>query len=223
MQLRCPRFSVFLLLLALLPMGMWSVPLLPLRLSCAPADWVLEAEDPLSRVEWRDGVAEIWAPKGLTLWYKYEMRGNVVIEYDAMVVERDSSDRLSDMNCFWMATDPGAPASSIWPRMRERGGVFKNCYSLSLYYVGYGGNYNSTTRFRRYDGVSDKPAILTEYTDEAHLLRPNHWYHIRLECMGGWVRYIIDGRILVEYYDASPLTHGWFGFRTTLSHCLLRP
>ena len=192
-------------------------------LSASPSDWVMEAEDPASRVEWKDGEAEIWAPKGLTLWYKHELRGDLVIEYDAMVVECDSTDRLSDLNCFWMATDPNAPAGSIWPRMRERGGIFKNCYSLSLYYVGYGGNYNSTTRFRRYDGFNTQPEILKEYTDADHLLRPNHWYHIRLECIDGVVRYIVDGETLVEYHDPQPLTHGWFGFRTTLAHCKYRP
>ena len=42
-------------------------------------------------------------------------------------------------------------------------------YSLQLYYLGYGGNHNSTTRFRRYDGDESgitnpkaRPAILKE-------------------------------------------------------------
>lgn len=93
------------------------------------------------------------------------MSGNVTIEYDACVaVEGKPDDRLSDLNCFWMASDP--KASDIWKRMNWRNGVFVNCYSLQLYYLGYGGNYNSTTRFRRYDGneaaVTDekvRPAI----------------------------------------------------------------
>ena len=59
--------------------------------------------------------------------------------------------------------------------------------------------------------------IFTEYTDSAHLLIPNHWYHIELSCINGRVQYIIDGNRLVDYIDPSPLTSGWFGFRTTWS------
>ena len=87
----------------------------------------------------------------MTLWRKEKLDGTVDIEYDAMVVVQDSTDRLSDLNCFWMATDPLYP-DNIMRRAKSRNGVFKNCYSLRQYYLGYGGNYNSTTRFRRYPG-----------------------------------------------------------------------
>ena len=53
----------------------------------------------------------------------------------------------------------------------------KSANSLQLYYLGYGGNYNSTTRFRRYDGNEAglqmkrmRPAILKEYKDQDNLL-----------------------------------------------------
>ena len=50
------------------------------------------------------------------------MSGNVTIEYDACVaVEGKPGDRLSDLNCFWMASDP--KASDIWKRMNWRNGV----------------------------------------------------------------------------------------------------
>ncbi len=105
------------------------------------------------------------------------MSGRVTIEYDACVVVEKEGDRLSDLNCFWMASDPKHP-DNIWKREKWRSGIFLNCYSLQLYYMGYGGNYNSTTRFRRYDGneagITDpkvRPAILKEYTDTEHLLK----------------------------------------------------
>ena len=70
-----------------------------------------------------------------------------------------------------MASDPQYP-DNIWKREKWRNGIFLNCYSLQLYYMGYGGNHNSTTRFRRYDGneaavtnAKARPAILKEYTD----------------------------------------------------------
>ena len=88
---------------------------------------------------------------------------------------RDRYDRLSDLNCFWAANDPKYP-DDLFARSQWRDGIFKNYNTLNLFYVGYGGNDNSTTRFRRYKGeyfgVADdkvKP-LLKEYTDASHLL-----------------------------------------------------
>ena len=159
-----------------------------------------------------------------------------VIEYEAMSVVADpatrispsdvpsvssSVDRLSDLNCFWLATDPGVPDGNVFTRMKERGGAFANAASLSLYYMGYGGNWNTTTRFRRYNG-RPRPPLLREYTDSAHLLQPNRWYRIRIEASRVRTRYYIDEELLVDYADPQPLLRGWFGFRTTWSHCLIR-
>ena len=122
-----------------------------------------------------------------------------------------------------MASDPQYP-DNIWKREKWRNGIFLNCYSLQLYYMGYGGNHNSTTRFRRYDGneaavtnAKARPAILKEYTDADHLLEANKWYHIKITNENNRVSYYINGVRLVDFRDAEPLTEGWFGFRTTLS------
>lgn len=185
--------------------------------------WRVESESPDYRVTFRGDTAEILSPKGLTLWRKEKMSGKVTIEYDACVVVEKEGDRLSDLNCFWMASDPQSP-DNLWKRADWRSGIFLNCYTLQLYYLGYGGNHNSTTRFRRYDGdeagVTNKdkrPAILTEYTDKENLLKPNHWYHIKITNENNRVCYYIDGKRLVDFRDPNPLTEGWFGFRTTLS------
>lgn len=182
--------------------------------------WRIESESPDARVNFLGDTAEIVAPKGLTLWRNEKMAGNTVIEYDACIMADRPGDRLSDLNCFWMASDPGA--RDIRSREKWRRGVFLNCYTLSLYYVGFGGNHNSTTRFRRYDGdergVADpkfRPKILKEYTDSAHLLKPGKWYHIKLVCHDGRVQYYVDGERLVDYLDPEPLRSGYFGFRTT--------
>ena len=182
---------------------------------CAAArDWRVEAEKG-GYVKWLgDSVADIHAPGGLTLWNTQKMQGNVVIEYDARIV---SDERVSDLNCFWMASG-GA-----------KSGRFVDYYAQTMYYMGYGGNYNKTTRFRRYNGDARgieqseyRPAILREYTDEAHMIKPDHWYHIRLEQIDGRVKYIIDGECLVDFIDMHPLTEGYFGFRTTLAHAQLK-
>ena len=185
--------------------------------------WKVESESPDYSVTFRGDTAEIVAPKGLTLWRKEKMSGKVTIEYDACVVVENERDRLSDLNCFWMASDPKYP-NDLWKRVKWRNGIFLNSYSLQLYYMGYGGNHNSTTRFRRYDGneagVTDaeaRPAILKEYKDKEHLLEANRWYHIQITNENNRVSYYIDGKRLVDFRDANPLTEGWFGFRTTLS------
>lgn len=62
-----------------------------------------------------------------------------------------------------------------------------------------------------------RPAIWKEYTDADHLLKANHWYHIKITNEDNRISYYIDGKQLVDFRDAEPLTEGWFGFRTTLS------
>ena len=186
--------------------------------------WFVEAEKG-GYVTWsKDSVADIHAPGGLTLWCKDMMKGDVTIEYEARIV---GDGRVSDLNCFWMASEPGA--RDVFVNAGKRDGRFLETYRMQLYYVGYGGNHNSTTRFRRYDGdargVTEaryRPAILREYTDKEHLLQGDHWYKVRLEAVGGRVRYTIDGECLVDFADPKPLTSGYFGFRTTLAHAQLR-
>ena len=186
--------------------------------------WKVESESPDYKVTFRGDTVEILSPKGLTLWRKEKMKGQTIIEYDACVMDEGRpGDRLSDLNCFWMASDPKYP-NDLWKREKWRSGEFLKCYSLQLYYLGYGGNHNSTTRFRRYDGneagITDpkfRPAVLREFTDADHLLKANRWYHIKITNENNRISYYIDGVRLVDYRDAQPLTEGWFGFRTTLS------
>lgn len=187
--------------------------------------WVVESEGSC-KVTFQGDTAEFTAPKGLSVWRKDKMSGRTVIEYDAQVVSEGPDDRLSDLNCFWMASDPNA--SDPWKNLDKRGGKFVNSYTLRLYYLGYGGNHNSTTRFRRYTGdeggVEDpayRPAIITEYTDADHLLKPGKWYHIKITHDGLRTQYFIDGERIVDFRDPAPLTEGWFAFRTTLSRTRL--
>ena len=191
--------------------------------------WTIESESPDSRLRFFGDTLEVISPKGLTLWRNERMSGRTVIEYDACLMDQQQEgDRVSDLNCFWMASDPSVADGSVFTRLSQRQGVFKRCYTLQLYYLGYGGNSNSTTRFRRYHGEGtlddaaslppeSLPAVLTEYTDAAHLNQPNRWRHIRLEADGMRIRYYIDGECLVDYRDPDPLTSGYFGLRTTWS------
>lgn len=198
------------------PMRLFNVIALLMLCSMSWAQqWKVEAEDGASSVKWKDGVADIHATKGLTLWCRDLMQGNTVIEYEAQIA---GDGRVSDLNAFWMAERPGGC-----------GGRFLDNYAMQMYYLGYGGNDNTTTRFRRYTGdkrgVTDdsfRPIILKEYRDREHLLTADHWYQIRIEVIDGHTRFIIDGQEILDYVDPTPLTRGYFGFRTTTSHARLR-
>lgn len=200
--------------------------------------WRIEAESPLTRVLLRCDTLYITSPKGLSLWWNKPLTAPCTISYRACVVmENGPYDRLSDLNCFWMASSPlpnnEEVAKVTTPLSPWRGvggevfsGTFLDYYRLQCYYLGYGGNHNTTTRFRRYNGdtlaikdPSHRPPIIKEYTDSAHLLKPNHWYSVRIEVLeDGHTRYFLDEELLVDYRDPSPLLHGWFAFRTTWSH-----
>lgn len=185
--------------------------------------WRVESESPDYRVSFLGDTVEVLSPKGLTLWRKEKLHADVAVEYDVCIMDEGrEGDRLSDMNVFWMASDP--EAKDIWARADWRSGIFLRCYTLQMYYLGYGGNSNTTTRFRRYtgdkrgvDSVAYRPAILKEYTDAAHLLKANHWYHLRIETVDGRTTMTVDGEPIVSYLDPQPLAEGWFGFRTTWS------
>jgi rhamnogalacturonan endolyase len=85
-----------------------------------------------------------------------------------------------------------------------------------MYYVGMGGNTNSTTRFRKYQGNGEK-TLLQEYKDKPHLLEANKEYLITIEVIKGVVRYIVNGETFFEYKDPAVLKEGYFGFRSTKS------
>lgn len=156
---------------------------------------------------------------GVTVWFKPRLEGNVRIEYDwTVLIGSGRNDRLSDLNQFWMATDPRNAnlfsRNGDSPNGHSRNGKFEGYDSLSLYYVGFGGNTNSTTRFRKYHGNGQKP-LLTEYLDSGHLLKANHTYHIVITVVDGRTTFSVDGDVLFDFTDPTPLRAGWFGFRST--------
>lgn len=155
----------------------------------------------------QDGFLIMDTKPGLTVWLNKKLTGNYKITYDRIVVlDSGKNDRLSDLNQFWMADI----------KTVDGDGVFESYDSTRLYYLGYGGNYNSTTRFRKYEGAGVKP-VLTEYMDENHLLKPNHTYKVVTTFKDGRTTWSIDGETIVDFTDELPLKEGYFGFRTTWS------
>jgi hypothetical protein len=180
--------------------------------------WLVEAEQP-GRVAAVGGMLDIDVPAGVTVWFRPQLEGPVAIDYDAMAVaEGGPNDAVSDLNCFWMATDPRAPSGDVLARRRS--GAFADYDELRTYYAGIGGNRNTTTRFRRYIGERDNRPLLPEHdlSGPEHMLVPNRWTHIRLIAAGSRIALLRDGSPLFELDDPAPYTHGHFGLRTTKSH-----
>lgn len=147
---------------------------------------------------------------GATIWYRKELKGNILISYKRkVIVDGGKNDRLSDLNQFWMATDPN-PLTLF-----KRNGGFSEYDSLDMYYVGMGGNYNKTTRFRKYEKGDKK--IIKEYSDSLHLLEANKEYFIEISMNNGWVSFKVDGKEFFSWKDEQPFTHGYFAIRSTRS------
>lgn len=187
-------------------------------------DWLVEAEVEPTLLVRPDGTLDVVAPKGLTLWYRQPVPAETRIGWTVMAVDEGGPfDRVSDLNCFWVASDP--TSGDVFTRSIWRGGVFGRYYSLAMYYVGFGGNGNTTTRLRRYDGDyaafeerGTTPPIVGEYTDPAHLIIPNRWNEVEISAAEGRVQYRFNGELLFDWTDPQPLEGGHFGLRTTQSH-----
>lgn len=77
------------------------------------AQWRIEQEESrkITASQW---VLDIDVPAGITLWFKPEIKGPIMISYDATVISNEGpNDRVSDLNCFWMATDPLDPTNNF--------------------------------------------------------------------------------------------------------------
>jgi hypothetical protein len=174
------------------------------------SNWTVE-QQPGGTVTIEDGTLVIADEGGCTVWFKQRLDAPVVISYTATV---SSKARVSDLNCFWMATDPSRPGDLLAPG-HARTGAFATYDALRTYYVGYGGNTNTTTRFRRYNGDGTKP-LLPEHDLNApeFLLKADHPYRIALVVVGSRVQYQRDGELVFDFTDPEPLASGWFGFRT---------
>lgn len=205
----------------------WLVSLLVLALG-ARAERIVHRDDfahglerwsveqmPGGRVFTEQGRLVIEDAAGGTVWFREKLRAPVTIRYRATVSSRS---RVSDLNCFWMASDPAHPGE-LPANAAHRTGKFEDYDRLATYYVGCGGNENTTTRFRRYDGTGAKP-LRPEHDlrERRFLLEGDRTYTVEISVStDGRVRYARDGEVLFDFLDPVPLREGWFGFRTVHS------
>ncbi len=175
-------------------------------------NWHIE-QAPGGSVQIRNGVLEIDDAAGCTVWFKHKLSSPVAIEYDVEVVsEGGTNDRVSDLNCFWMAQDPANP-DDIFAQSRQRGGSFGNYNPLRLYYVGYAANDNTTTRFRRYAGDGSKP-LLPGHDLDLYKMTGGEKLHIKIVSDGAVNQYWVNGEKIFDFKDPQPYTEGHFGLRT---------
>jgi hypothetical protein len=178
------------------------------------AQWIVE-QQPGGTVTTEDGKLVITDVGGCTVWFRERLTAPATITYKARM---SSQSRVSDLNCFWMASDPARP-DDLFAAGHQRDGKFASYDTLRTYYVGCGGNANTTTRFRRYDGTGTRP-LLPEHdlTAPEFLLEPDRTYQITLTVTAdGQVRFSRDGKLFFDWKDPEPLRSGWFGFRTVHS------
>ena len=179
--------------------------------------WAVELEQGGSVTAAR-GVLDIDVPAGATVWFRRRLSGPYVLSYTATPVSAGgANDRVSDLNNFWNATDVRSPDDLF---ATARSGALADYDYLTTYYAGYGANYNTTTRLRRYVGESGVRPLVYDYTEP--LLVANEPNRVRVVSDGSTVRWWNNGRLVFDYRDPAPYTSGHFAFRTTWSHFRIR-
>lgn len=186
--------------------------------------WKIEDHSKQMSIEVSGDTLDITSPKGVTMWYTPRLTGNYEISYTVRVIMNNGPyDRLSDLNCFWGANDPKHP-NDLYAQSEWREGFFPKYKSLELYYVGYGGNHNSSTRFRKYYGLGmevdddiTRP-IIQGYDAPEYLLKPNKWMEIVIRVENEETTYIVDGKALFQHPIKKGGCDGNFGFRLLENH-----
>lgn len=206
------------------------------------SQWLVEQQDASGIFRGAGDFAELIQPAGATLWFNQAFSGFYAIELDVVPIpyqDKNGAYRLSDLNLFWNAEEVGALQPD--PRIQARNGALASYNNLRLYYLGFGANYNKTTRLRRYDGTDERP-LLDGYAEDSERqlgdksgpmlshtkLEPNQ--RLRVSIISGKMNQsgeqkfsiYANQNLIFSYVDAKPLSKGWFAFRTTTSHFQLK-
>lgn len=185
------------------------------------SNWKTE-QQPGGKVILNDNKMEVVDKAGCTVWLKRHLHQPVMIEFTATVIDEGGPhDRVSDLNCFWLATDP-LRKDFFGETIYQRNGKFNQYDSLKLYYVGLGGHNNTKTRFRRYTGNGEKPLLPShDLSNTEFLITPNVLNRIRIIVFNGIIQYWRNEQLIFNVYDAEPLNSGYFAFRTVDNHLVI--
>lgn len=179
--------------------------------------WVIEKTDK-TQVTIIDEALDMDDGAGVTVWFKHEVETPSVIEFNGtVVVNGGPNDRGTDLNFFWMAQEPGS--SDFFAKSDWRGGDMRKYDPMQLYYIGYGANNNSTTRYRRYPGDGTRP-LLPEYDvkDPQFMNVPNQATNIKIVSLEDVTLIYSNNKLLYQIRDNEQFQSGMFGFRTWKSH-----
>jgi len=220
------RINIKVITLISCSMLMWLSSIMTSSAQILEKNWTVENVSPKLQINNNGDTLEIINPDGLTLWYNKPIKGNYEISYRVkMIMKGGVYDRLSDLNCFWGAKDTHNP-DNLFARSKWRHGVFTNYNTLTLFYVGFGGNNNKTTRYRKYHGryygideTKIRP-LLQELSDTDHLLKPNVWYEIKIKVKGRNTTYSVNGEQFFKDKIKKGEGDGYFGLRLLKNHVL---
>ncbi|NNE06760.1 MAG: hypothetical protein HKN15_13650 [Xanthomonadales bacterium] len=199
----------------------------------------------------QDGRLHIRDPRGSTVWYSKRLSGSVMITYRATVpsaMNTGESFVVRDLNNFWMASS----ATEIGELFDDAlyTGQFSSYRKINGYYASTGGGRNTTTRMRRYPrsmaGVPvEHPAWTAHDKKEDYLIEPDREILIQLVAYDDIVQYYNNGKLFYEVKRGDqvktvldgdkesgtaiwgegsmlPNNDGYFGFRSTHSHHVIR-
>ena len=167
--------------------------------------WVVQLQEREGKawVKAQDKVLDCFVPdRGCTVWFKEKLKTRVTITYDVLCpISKDGGKGLqpSDLNHFWMASDPEA---KLFDSARFSG-KFGDYDVMHGYYASSGGGRNTTTRMRRYPReVKGEPVehlALTERDGQADfLITPEKLMTVQLVAYDDVIQYIVDGRLVYE-------------------------
>ncbi|MFV0623461.1 DUF6250 domain-containing protein [Sphingomonas sp. ac-8] len=169
--------------------------------------WRVEAEpsSPETIVTVNDGAMSVSAARGVTVLLLKKLRGTYCIRYTREVLPSQGTIfRVSDLNQFWLIDPRPLQAPAV------RDGRFKSYTPDSLFYVGIGGNNNTTSRFRHYDGSAARPLL----AESDMRLEPGRRYDLRTCVLPDRTEFYIDGKRLFSAAQTPP-PFSYFALRST--------
>jgi hypothetical protein len=180
--------------------------------------WTIE-QAPEGSTEMKDGKLEVNDKNGCTIWLNQKLPHNFRIIFDVVMIDNGGiNDHVRDLNFFFKAVDPMLP-DDIFANSKKRAGIFANYDRLRTYYIGYGGNRNTSTRFRKYPGDGSRP-LLPEHdlSDKKYMNIPNLKRHVEITCHMNRITFRVDELVVFDINDENAYSEGWFGFRTVDNH-----
>ena len=169
-------------------------------------DWVVEGREPT----W--GTNEIVLHHTSVVWYKHPFESPFVMEFETTPLQAPPkfTAGVSDSIWFWLASDPRHPDDFFAETAaRNANPSLRSYLPLRFYWIDFGGNNNTTTRFR-YNPLRQ---LIRQFSDAPRLLEKGRTYKIMIVANGPHQEYWCDGKRWAYFYDDDPPRSGHIGFR----------